>query len=427
MGLLFCLWWELVIFRSHMPPVIGEGINSAFGWLLAGSVRVVGQKGFSLPGSAVFFQVLAAAIVAARATRLSAVCGLFAASVAGFIMVAGHFILLSFGSDAPASAQALVALQIMALGAIAALPTVILATWIANVARPKSRRRSGRWSLLAKGSVAALCVVVVIGMTAKVRNVILAEQEVNSYRASAERGDSDAQYKLASMYADGRSVPRDDAQAVFWWRKAAEQGHAAAQSKLAEMYFRGLGVAQDDSMAALWVRKAAEQGHADAANGLGMLYAMGRGVANDDTQALLWFRKAAEQGHADAQNSLGTFHALGRGTPQDDTAAVEWLRKAAERGHADAQNSLGYMYQQGRGVPKDKVIALQWFHKAAEQGHAHAQFVVGEMYELGEAVAKDDAQAAAWFKKAAEKGHPEARKRLQVMCDRGFPTACSSP
>ena len=186
MGLLFCLWWELVIFRSHLPTGIGDGINSAFGWLLAGTTRIFGDKGFSMPGSAAFFQVLAAAIVAAGARRLSAVCGLFAASVAGFIMAVGHFILFGIGSETPASAQAVVALQMMGLGAVAALPTVILAAWIGNVARrvfanpvarpsdpsTKERRRSTRWSLLAKGSVAALCVVVGIGMTARVRNVI---------------------------------------------------------------------------------------------------------------------------------------------------------------------------------------------------------------------------------------------------------------
>lgn len=474
-GLLYCLWWELVIFRSHLPAGIGNGIGSIFGWLLAVATRVFGDEGFSLPGSAAVLQALAAAVAAARATRLSAVCGLFAASVAGFIMVVGHFILFGIGSEASASRQFEIALPMMGLGAIVALPMAILAAWIGNVARratahPVTRqsdsptmRRSVRGSLLAKGSVVALCVVVGIGMTARVRNVLVAQQEVNSYRESAERGDSDAQHKLASMYADGRSVGRDDVKAVFWWRKAAEQGHAAAQSKLANMYFRGLGVAQDDIMAAQWVRRAAEQGHADAENGLGFLYAMGRGVANDDSLALQWFRKAAEQGHADAQNTLGTFHArgrgtaqddavavewfrkaatqghveaqnnlgtfhaLGRGTPRDDVVAVEWFRKAAERGHADAQNNLGYMYQQGRALPKDQVLALQWFLKAAERGHTHAQFVVGEIYEVGEVVAKDDDQAVAWFRKAADKDHPEARNRLSVMCGRGLRTACSSP
>ncbi|MCX8201638.1 MAG: SEL1-like repeat protein [Candidatus Caldarchaeum sp.] len=36
-----------------------------------------------------------------------------------------------------------------------------------------------------------------------------------------------AQYNLGIMYAMGRGVLQNDAQAALWWRKAAEQGLAA--------------------------------------------------------------------------------------------------------------------------------------------------------------------------------------------------------
>ncbi|HET9395708.1 MAG TPA: M48 family metalloprotease, partial [Nitrospiraceae bacterium] len=73
MGLLFLLTWELVLFRDHFPTVIAAGIGSAFNWLLAGTARVFGGQEFVLPGSGAFFQAIAGAIAAARATRLSAV------------------------------------------------------------------------------------------------------------------------------------------------------------------------------------------------------------------------------------------------------------------------------------------------------------------------------------------------------------------
>ena len=419
------------------------GISSAFNWLLAGTARVFGGEEFLLPGSGAFFQAIAAAIVAGRATRLSAVCGLFAASAAGFIIVTGHYILFGMGSAIPASHLAEAARQMMGLGAAVALPTVIVAAWIGNVVRrvftntaasptsddaaaslldsPGGPRRPAAWSLVSKASVAALFVAVGIGLAVKVYNV----QAVNAYRTTAERGDIDAQNRLASMYARGQAVARDDAQAVFWWRKAAEQGHADAQYNLARMLLNGMGAAQDDIMAAQWVRRAAEQGHAGAEAGLGNLYLIGRGMPQDDTLALQWFGKAAAQGNADAQNTLGLFHAFGRGTSRDDAAAVEWFRKAAEQGHATAQDNLGLMYQQGRALPKDEAQALQWFRSAAEQGHADAQFRVGQAYAKGEVVAKDDEQAVLWFRQAAGKGHPEAKNFLQALCDRGLQAACS--
>ena len=56
--------------------------------------------------------------------------------------------------------------------------------------------------------------------------------EIDALRARAEAGDAEAQYDLGNMYAFGRGVTRDDAEAVRWLRLATEQGHADAQSKL---------------------------------------------------------------------------------------------------------------------------------------------------------------------------------------------------
>ena len=66
------------------------------------------------------------------------------------------------------------------------------------------------------------------------------------------------------MYADGRGVPRDDAQAVRWYRKAADQDYPPAQYSLGVMYANGRGVPRDDSHAMTWYRKAAEQGYVPA-------------------------------------------------------------------------------------------------------------------------------------------------------------------
>ena len=39
---------------------------------------------------------------------------------------------------------------------------------------------------------------------------------VDEIRKIAEAGESDAQFRLGAMYADGRGVPKDDAKAVEW-------------------------------------------------------------------------------------------------------------------------------------------------------------------------------------------------------------------
>jgi TPR repeat protein len=55
---------------------------------------------------------------------------------------------------------------------------------------------------------------------------------VRWFRKAAEQGHTDAQNNLGGMYAEGRGVPQDDAEAVRWFRKAAEQGHTDAQKNL---------------------------------------------------------------------------------------------------------------------------------------------------------------------------------------------------
>ena len=77
----------------------------------------------------------------------------------------------------------------------------------------------------------------------------LSAQELADRRARAEAGDASAQYNLGVMYATGRDVPQDDAEAVAWYRRAAEQGHTEAQYNLGRMYAAGRGVQEDDAEA----------------------------------------------------------------------------------------------------------------------------------------------------------------------------------
>ncbi|WP_373988058.1 TonB family protein [Duganella sp. BuS-21] len=64
-------------------------------------------------------------------------------------------------------------------------------------------------------------------------------------RAGAERGDPEAQFKLALIYLNSQGVTQDLAEARKWLHKAASQNHAAAQLALARLYDNGQGVEKD--------------------------------------------------------------------------------------------------------------------------------------------------------------------------------------
>ena len=76
--------------------------------------------------------------------------------------------------------------------------------------------------------------------------------EIDVLRPRAVQGDAWAQYDLGHIFADGRGVPQDYEEALWWWRLAAEQGLAMAMTDIGLMYSLGRGVLQDDIQAYMW-------------------------------------------------------------------------------------------------------------------------------------------------------------------------------
>jgi hypothetical protein len=85
------------------------------------------------------------------------------------------------------------------------------------------------------------------------------------YRKGAQQGDRQAQFNLATMYANGRGVPHDEAESDRWYRKAAEQGDALAQSLVGSAYLFGRGAPKDFVQAYMWLNLAAHGGDHGAA------------------------------------------------------------------------------------------------------------------------------------------------------------------
>ncbi len=93
--------------------------------------------------------------------------------------------------------------------------------------------------------------------TSKVGGSSVADLE--QLRTMAEKGDPDAQYRLAEKYRIGFPVEQDYAQAIELYSRSAGQGHSGAQYALAHIYHLGSGVEQDMAAAMVWYRKAALQ------------------------------------------------------------------------------------------------------------------------------------------------------------------------
>lgn len=195
-----------------------------------------------------------------------------------------------------------------------------------------------------------------------------------------------------------------------WLNQAAKYGHAEAQFELGTMYAYGRGVDKNDAEAAKWLRAAAEQGLDMACLVLGIRY----NDRQNYPEAEKWFRAAAVRGHAWSQCELGKMCFRGHGVEQNYAEAVKWFRFAAEQGFADAQYNLGVCYWKGVGVERNYTEALTWYRAAAEQGFPNAQFELARMYLNGYGVKEDYAEARKWLRAAAAQGHAAAQRVLDA-------------
>ncbi|WP_306602110.1 tetratricopeptide repeat protein [Geothrix sp. 21YS21S-2] len=150
---------------------------------------------------------------------------------------------------------------------------------------------------------------------------------------------------------------------------AAERGDTEAQARVASMFFLGEGVPADVREAVAWYLRAAAGGDAKSMMILGMMHEDGDGVSRDPDQALRYFVMAAQRGDLDAQVKLGVKYYLGEGVPRDLQEARTWLQRAAVQGDAYAQGCLGLMYAVGEGVPRDPTEAYAWLTRAEAGGN----------------------------------------------------------
>lgn len=143
---------------------------------------------------------------------------------------------------------------------------------------------------------------------------------------------------VQAMIYLGRVKEEQDkaAEAAPWYLKAAQKGNAEAQTRLASLYEAGAGVAHDQAQALSWYKKAALRGNDEAQLALGE-YA--EDVLGDEMAALAWYEKAAAQSNAEAQYHLGLLLIADGRVERDVPRAWMMFALAAEQGLDDAERA----------------------------------------------------------------------------------------
>jgi localization factor PodJL len=159
-------------------------------------------------------------------------------------------------------------------------------------------------------------------------------------RQSAEAGDANAQFIVATHYLNGDSVPTDYAKAAYWYGKASAQGLAPAQYRLGTLYERGRGVDKNLSAALSWYEHAGALGNVKAIHNAAVIAAGTDAGQPDYAKAFKWFSLAASHGLKDSQFNLAVLIERGLGTKQDSAEALFWYMTAAAQSDTDAQTRV---------------------------------------------------------------------------------------
>ena len=159
-------------------------------------------------------------------------------------------------------------------------------------------------------------------------------------KSGAEKGNVADQISLGDMYiketeytseAKSSCIGSVFKEARKWYRRAAEKGNPEAQFKLAQNT-RWSSIGPDEKESLIWLEKAAEQGHTDAQIHLAGRYWRGeRGANQDHEKAIYWFKKAAIHGSVGSQKALGDVY-WNHGESSAYGEAYYWYSIAASNG-----------------------------------------------------------------------------------------------
>ncbi|ACE06604.1 hypothetical protein Aasi_1290 [Candidatus Amoebophilus asiaticus 5a2] len=206
---------------------------------------------------------------------------------------------------------------------------------------------------------------------------------------------------------------KDEREAFEWLQKAAEQGNSDAQYRLGSIYYYGsIGLACDFRQACEWYTKAALQGNNWAYNKL-IEYCKNLEhnknsslLILDNTLGLKWFEEAARQGNVRAKFILGLLY-----EHRKDNQKAEECYKVVVSKDIDINVTIGAQFNLGRLYKnnQDKENAREWFQKAAEQNYPAAQYNLSIInQEEG-----DYAEAIKWIYKAALLNYQPASQLLK--------------
>ena len=151
------------------------------------------------------------------------------------------------------------------------------------------------------------------------------------YEKAAQLGNQSAQLAVAGLYLS----KQDDTKAFKWYQILAKNNNTNAQYYLAYMHANGKGTAKDLKRAFNWVEKSARQDNGQAQYMLSIFYKNGIGSSANNTAWLSWLKKSANNNFAKAQYDLATYYFFSK-SGSNKSKSIAWLKKAYQQDFPEA-------------------------------------------------------------------------------------------
>ena len=195
--------------------------------------------------------------------------------------------------------------------------------------------------------------------------------------AAADEGHIDAINKLIEIYTNFKSQEHID-----YWKgelaktelEEAKKGNVRAMAVVAEKFMSGKdGLPRNRANAIYWYKTAADKKHPDAMMTMGKMYAKGRFVSKNPELAQKYFDELA---NADIRYAvkISDYYADDRGGYEADIEkANEWFERWVASDMADVTTRLSWAWKYwagASGLKQDREKAAYWAEKAIEANDA---------------------------------------------------------
>ncbi len=247
-------------------------------------------------------------------------------------------------------------------------------------------------------------------------------QNVDMLKRQAREGNSDAEYKLALLYANGRGVKKNLKIAFDWALKSAEHGNCNAQYYVSRHYYYAIQadllnaqrskrlnkLASYKEECLKWLNKAAENGNIKAMLTYGKFLYYGNEVLSihkNSSLAEYWIERSANSGNAEAQC---IYYSILIDNDQLDEAKKIILKSAAQ-GCPDA---IKIIVKDEIGEPEER---FEYIIKASAKGDINSKIMLADCYVLGIGTPQDIPEAAHIYSTIEKDDKIETKYRIRAL------------